>query len=408
MIKKLVVMLFMCLLIPINSLKSEFYFNDYIDSSLNYNSSAKDFDQNSNNADLRLDNRAVLGYKKGGFKVETHLLTSVSNFSNPVLQIPVDLVIEDDRYSLFNLTSTKYNNNSTLVNRIDRLNISYTGQNYNFALGRTTLTWSRGRTFHVTDFFNPQTPGFYDGQYKLGTDLAHFSYLFSQNHSATIAFNPKRDHETGALTAKDTNAGFRYLFSNENVDISFILGQYLRDTVIATGFSTGFIYSSVLRADVAVYKPYEDRSQNFVASVVGLEKSLFIGNTFANIFAEYYYNGLGNNNIQSINDINASMVRRLMERDTYLLSKNYLSLGTSVELGSYFFLNYSNIISLKDLSAFHFVGASYNYSNRTDIALSVGIPYGYKNEEFGKIYQEETGKYIGMGALVLLGLSYAI
>ncbi len=394
-------------------LKAQFFFNDYLNGSFNYNSNTKELDSESNTANLRLDNRIVAGYKNNFFKFETHLLTSVSNFSNSSLQIPIDLVIEDDRTELFNLSKTYNNTNSSIVNKLDRLNFSFYGSNYNLSMGRDTLTWSRGRMFHVTDFFNPQIPGFYDGDYKPGTDLVSFSYAFSGRQSIAMAFNPKRDYITKELTREDSNMGFRYLYSNDTLDFSLIFGQYLKDYVIGTGFSADFLFASVLRADFTITKPYENRDENVASTVIGVEKSLLLGNTFASIFGEYYHNGFGTDNsmssINSIKSLSPSLVRRFYEQDTYLISQDYLALGASFELGAYFYLSYSNIISLKDGSAFHFLGASYNYSQRADLNLSVGLPYGYTNEEFGQICPQDTpDSCIKMGALVLFGFSYAI
>ncbi len=412
-VKKVILFIFFINFASFNFLKAEFFFNDYINGSVNYNSNSKELDSESDFASLRLDNRVVAGYKNSFFKFETHLITSVSNFSNSALQIPIDLVIEDDRTELFNLSTTYQDTNYNIVNKLDRLNFSFYGSNYNLSVGRDTLTWSRGRMFHVTDFFNPQIPGFYDGDYKPGTDLVSFSYGFSGTQSIAIAFNPKRDYLTEELTIEDSNMGFRYLYSNDSVDVSLILGQYLKDYVIGAGFSADFLLASVLRADFTITKPYEDRKENIASTVIGVEKSLLLGDTFASIFAEYYHNGFGTdeslNSLDSLAKLSPSLIRRLQEQDTYLLSQDYLALGANFELGTYFYVSYSNIISLKDGSAFHFLGASYNYSQRADLSLSVGLPYGYANEEFGQICpQDNPESCVKMGALVLFGFSYAI
>ncbi|MDR2007914.1 MAG: hypothetical protein LBQ34_02955, partial [Alphaproteobacteria bacterium] len=145
-------------------------FNDYfsVSGAENYN---RDADPKIR-SEIRIDNRLISSYlidptpESIGFKFEAHLLSSYDRSPVGEVSLPTNLVIKNDRTNLFNLMYTKeFNQNSTysdtVINKIDRFYFSLYNNNYEITAGRTTLTWSRARMFHVSDFFNPQIPGFY-------------------------------------------------------------------------------------------------------------------------------------------------------------------------------------------------------------------------------------------------------
>jgi hypothetical protein len=374
---------------------------------------------NNNNAqktygEFRVDNRLISNYvidptpENIGFKFETHLLSSFSRNNSAEVSLPTNLVIKDDRTNLFNMINTQtFNDNSmyndTLINKIDRLYFSFYNNNYEFTVGRSTLTWSRARMFHVSDFFNPQIPGFYDGDYKIGTDLVYANYSIDANRNVSLVANPRRNYQTEEITTEDTTFAARYFQSNQTSDFSVSLAQYLRDYIASVGFSMDFIYGAVLRFDSSLVSPEFKRDSVYPITMLGVEKSDYFFDLSTTLFVEYYHNSLGKKNKYSA--ISSSMQKRIDNQDIFILGKDYLSLGAMVELTPYTNFNYSNVISLYDGSFFNLLGLTYSYSQRLDLGLSYIQAVGKNGAEFGKNCLGNTCR--SMGSTVMISANYS-
>ena len=357
----------------------------------------------------RLDNRFMFQYENDWFQVEAHLLTSISHNDTSNFNMPSNsLYIKDDAYSLFNLTSVSSSKYGSFTNRIDRLNISFTSPKYQLTIGRTALTWSRARIFHVTDFFNPQIPGFYDGTYKIGVDVLYNNFSLGQDDSIAFVINPRRSFTSQEITYQDATVMGKYLHSNSTSDYTVMVGRYLRDYIFAVGFSSDFILGSVLRSDVSIVSTEAEHDKAYVVGVVGLEESFYWLERAHTIFTEYYYNGLGIKNIgSSLNPMmNPSMVKRFSNGDTVLLATNYVALGLSSEITSYINFTASGVMNTLDKSIFHNLGISYNYNEHLDLSLSASIPVGDNNSEFGEICNLDICKVLPQQ--YILGFTYNI
>jgi len=354
----------------------------------------------------------MLQYDNSGFQFEAHVLTSIANnndnynFNSP----SNSLYIKDDTYSLFNLTYMNNNKYGSFTNRIDRLNISFNSPQYQVIIGRTALTWSRGRIFHVTDFFNPQSPGFYDGTYKMGTDMLYTNFSLGNAGSLSFVVNPKRNHTTLEVEAQDSTFASRYLYSNNLIDVSFMVAQYLRDKTIATGISSDFIFGSVIRSDVSLWQPEYDKNNLELMYVLSLERSLEIFTKTSSIFVEYFHNDFGyrgQSNLALAN-FNPTMKSRFEEQDTYLIGKDYLAIGFTLELSQYIMASYSNTLNLYDYSSFNSLSLSYSATENLSVATNLTLPVGGLNEEFGKQcgINDNTDNCFALNPMIMLSLNY--
>jgi hypothetical protein len=387
-------------------------FNDYfnISGSENYN---RDNDTKVQ-MNFRADNRLISSYlvdptsESVGFKFEAHLLSSYSRAPNNAISLPTTLVIRDDRTNLLNMYhSRQFNQNSTygdsITNKIDRLYFSIFNNNYEITAGRTTITWSRARMFHVSDFFNPQIPGFYDGDYKIGTDMVYVNYSLDANSNVSLVANPRRNYETEDISMEDTTFAWRYFHSNQTSDYSFGIAQYLQDYILSAGFSTDFIWGAVLRFDSSFISPEYNRDNFHPMTMLGVEKSDYFFDYSTTLFMEYFHNELGRKNNHA--PISNTMQKRLQNQDIFILGKDYLSLGAMVELTPYTNLNYSNIISLKDASLFNLLALTYSYSQSLDLGLSYIQAVGRRGDEFGRNCVGNTCS--SMGASLMLSANYS-
>ena len=107
------------------------------------------------------------------------------------------------------------------------------------------------------------------------------------------------------------------------------------------------------------------------------------------------------------------MQRRVLEMDTYLIGKNYISLGALVEISSYWDFNYSNIINTDDGSMFNFVSLSYEATDAISLSVTIGQSLGDTGDDFGDICIADptnTGENTcyQMETIFMLGLSITL
>ena len=334
---------------------------------------------------LRGDARAMGTYKIGNFSVTTHYLVSSTYSEDSLLRVPLMPGIKSDKYSLLRLSHISSNKNSLLAQSLDRLVLDYTSVNSHFYVGRTAITWSRARAFHVVDFFSPQIPGIYDGSYKQGADIAGFSYNILPNHTIEVNVSPKRDKRNYNITAKDSTFAARYIFTDGVNDYSLFGAQYLRDVGMGAGLSMNFLWGTVLRVDSSLWQD-NTTHKYYSMNVAALERSYLLFNRVWTLFSEFYYNGAGYNDKRYIGaSLTPIMQRRVLEQATYITGKYYGSLGISAELSDNISGNLTTIMNLYDRSNLSYLTLSYNFTNRVSFAIVGSIGLGGKGDEFGKI-----------------------
>ena len=92
--------------------------------------------------------------------------------TNDVLLLPPSLPNDDRRW--WDLTDTVSNKSSRgLVQRLDRLNVGFTGERAVLRIGRQAVSWGNGLIYNPVDFFNPFNPAAVDTEYKLGEYMVY-------------------------------------------------------------------------------------------------------------------------------------------------------------------------------------------------------------------------------------------
>ncbi len=402
MLKKIYFILFL-LLVKINFLYANLLFDDIFNvyGSGNYTKEDHLFQER------RIDNRFITTYtnEKLGLKVESHILSSYSRNKKQTYPIPVKLIIKSDKNNLFRLSrEDNIIRNDSLTNKIDRLYVSYSHNNYEFVLGRNNLNWGRGKVFSVADFFNSSSPSFYNGDYKIGTDLAYFVYSIDSNSNISFVFNPKRDYQNGNFSLYDSTFAVRYIKSNSYSDYNITAAQYLRDYVFSFGFTTDFVLNTIFKVETSLWSPEYDRGEIISAGLVGLEKEDYYFDYYTTLYVEFYHNGFGKKSLNA--DLNSSLERRKEYQEANIFGINYLSIGASVEVINSVYLNYSNIISLQDYSLFNLISLKYSYSKQLDVGVSYIQSLGTKNKEFGGNCLDKI--CVGMISSIMLSATYSI
>ncbi|MCP3686947.1 MAG: hypothetical protein GY784_00915, partial [Gammaproteobacteria bacterium] len=119
-----------------------------------------------------------------GAEIRLNLSASQANWS---LQADYQLFAQhggavapiNDEHRLFDLSSTVHvGQQSQVVQRLDRLQLSYYTPQAVFRFGRQAVSWGNGLIYTPMDFFNPFDPAALDKEYKTGDDMLYSQYSF--------------------------------------------------------------------------------------------------------------------------------------------------------------------------------------------------------------------------------------
>ena len=124
---------------------------------------------------------------------------------NGLLLLPPSLPNDDLRW--WNLTDTLSDNDTRgAVQRLDRLNVGYTGDKAVLRFGRQAVSWGNGLIYNPVDFFNPFNPTAVDTEYKLGEDMLYGQYLLDDGSDWQAVVVQRRDEYGSANSEQRTTA----------------------------------------------------------------------------------------------------------------------------------------------------------------------------------------------------------
>jgi len=139
----------------------------------------------SNSLDLNLDARIVLGidHERWSFDVDYQFIVVHGDQVEFSRELPPELRLlyphlPTDQMRLFNLTHVFTDSGKTAVlNRLDRLAVSYTSDKVVMKFGRQAISWGNGFIYTAMDIFNPFDPAAVDKEFKTGDDMLYGQYL---------------------------------------------------------------------------------------------------------------------------------------------------------------------------------------------------------------------------------------
>jgi len=311
----------------------------------------------------------------------------------------------DDSRRVMNLTHYLIDDGERLlVQRLDRLSLSYALDSAVFKVGRQAISWGNGLMFNPMDFFNPFDPTAVDKEYKTGDDMIYGQYLFDSGNDMQVVAVGRRNVE-GELSRDVSSyaAKFHGFMGRQEVDI--LVSQHYEDTLLALGgiWSPG---GTVIRSDIVVTKTPRD---NYVSVLANISYAWMSFGKNISAMAEVFYNGFGISDGEYGPDAllqNPDLLLRLSRSESFNLAQQYVAASATIELHPLWLFTPNIFYNINDQSALVQLISSHDVSESAQCLLSVNMPLGPEGSEFGGIDSGQENIYLSSGASVFAQFSW--
>lgn len=294
-----------------------------------------------------------------------------------------------DQTRYFNLTRViSQTSQGSVVHRIDRLNIGYSGDNLVWRIGRQAVGWGNGFTFQVLDFFNPIAPGSLDSDYKVGDDMFYMQWLTQRGNDWQLAWVLRRD-AMGQVSGQESTLAWKFHWVTEGGDYDLLVSQHYGQAMAGWGMAKN-IGGWVLRADMLYHDLSNPDDRQYVINTD------FAGEWWSksyHIFIEYFHNSAAQGQID-YGTLPLSILQRLGRGELYVMGRDYLGLGWMVQTTPLSSVNLNAIYNMDDNSAL--LTAAYVSDLRQNLQFQAGmmISVGKANSEFGGLWDSGTASYL--------------
>jgi hypothetical protein len=293
------------------------------------------------------------------------------DYGNTVLLTPgySDIITQDDGY--FSLTkSWVYKNSYVLYSSIDRINVFYSNNNFEFQFGRQRINWGVNLAWTPNDIFNSSSYLNFDYEEKQGSDAVRGQYYF--DYSSSLEFVYKLDREERITSA------LMYRFNFWNYDFQTFVGMMHDDYVYGLGWS-----GNVLSANFSGELTYFRDKENFADTTGQLIASLGWTYTFASDFyvhAEFLFNSAGTTD--KAGGLN-KLVSNGYNAKNLSPAKYSLFGDIAYQISPLIRIDISSIINPSDKSFYLGPFASFSVSQSVDMLLGGQFFYGDSQTEWG-------------------------
>lgn len=304
--------------------------------------------------------------------------------------------INDDSY--WDLTDNLADSGNNQSNqRLDRLNISYTGTAFVARLGRQALTWGSGLVFHPMDLVNPFQPVATDTAYKRGTDMAYGQWLLEDGSDVQFVMVPHKRRDMVSLNA-DPNAGkpTQAVFANligDTLQWTVLLAKDRADSVLGIGTS-GALGGAAWNLELT--PTHLDSGDTKTSALLNITQAGMFLKRNVTAYAELYHNGFGEpGNDYTVAQFNSDLAVRLARGQQFVTGRDYVSLGATWEWTPLLQLVPTLIVNAHDRSALFDAQLSRSLANNITLKAGLRFPVGGKGTEFGGLeLAPATGLYL--------------
>ncbi|MDH5735370.1 MAG: hypothetical protein OEY87_04525, partial [Gammaproteobacteria bacterium] len=182
----------------------------------------------------------------------------------------------------------------------------------------------------------------------------------------------------GDLDQRYSSQVVKYHALTSQGDVDLLYAQHYDQTFIAMGYAKA-ISDAVWRFDFAVTELTDQQHVNTLVSNVDYSWVWFEHNIYG--FAEYFYNGFGEN--YATLPMNSELTSRLLRGELFTRTRDYLALGLTIELHPLVNLSPTVILNLNDHSRLLPVSLNINWQENLLLKTSVILSAGHSLSEYG-------------------------
>ena len=312
--------------------------------------------------------------------------------------------LPDDDRRWWDLTDTISDRDSRLlVQRLDRLHVSYAGDAAVVRFGRQAVSWGNGLIYNPMDFFNPFDPAAVDTEYKIGDDMLYAQYLLDSGSDWQFVSVQRRDEDGDVSSQVQSNALKFHGFDLER-EYDLLLAEHFDDTIVAAGTALN-VGEAVLRGDVMLTDTGSDWQASLVAN---WSWSWVWGGHNVSAAAEYFFNGFGlrqsDYTPEDIADA-TDLTDRLTRGELFTLGRHYLAGTLQVEVTPLLNVIPNLFVNLGDQSALAQVVAQWDLAEDWQVLAAVNVPVGPAGTEFGGLESGVDGLRLSVGPSVFAQLA---
>ena len=323
--------------------------------------------------------------------------------SNGLLLVPPSLPNDDQRW--WNLTDTISENSSRgLVQRLDRLNVSYLGDATVLRFGRQAVSWGNGLIFNPVDFFNPFNPAAVDTEYKLGEDMFYGQYLLDSGSDWQGVFVQRRD-EQGRATSEQRTTALKFHGFGLETEYDLLLAENLNEFIAGVGGVTN-LGEAVLRGDITL----TDARDGWVTSAVAnWSWSWVLAGYNATVVLEYYYNGFGLAEDDYTPEkilADQDLAERLQRGELYTIGRQHMAGSLMIELAPLLNVTTNLFANLEDGSTLAQVVLQWDLAQDWQLLGAATATLGSKGTEYGGIETGIDDLSLAVGPSLLVQLAW--
>jgi hypothetical protein len=255
-------------------------------------------------------------------------------------------------------------NKHKIFQNLDRLNFQIQMDVGDLTIGRQAISFGSARIISPTDIFLPFDVRTLNTEYRTGVDAVRFQQPWGDFGEIDIGIvlgdDAKRENSAAFLQVRTNRKG---------IDYQFALAEFAEQHLTGVGLQTA-LWDFGFWLETA----YVNGDKNYLRLSTGMDYS-FSENTFAQI--EYHYNGAGTKNHQDyLPNLGSVPYQR---GGVFLLGKNYIMPGFTLQLSPIWFVAIQAIYNLDDNSSFVSLSGEYNLTD--DVYMDFGY-YHFSGDDF--------------------------
>jgi hypothetical protein len=328
-----------------------------------------------------LDLRLKLERRRGPWRVDVHyeLLGSFGDRAGgPGSTVAGGL--PDDATRLLDLTGTvESDDGREMVQRIDRLSLSWARGRNVLRVGRQVVSWGNGLVFNPMDFFNPFPPLAVDKDYKTGDDMVYYQHLFAGGADAQAVLVPRRNRDSGSLRGDESTAAIKLHWRRGERELDLMLARHHDNTMAGLG-AVGSWGGGVWRADWLVSEQAGQGPRSLLVANLDYSWQWFDRNVYG--YVEYFRNGFGTAD-RDYARIPPELLGRIERGELFTLGRDYLATGLQLEWNPRCNLFPVALASLNDGSKLLQLRVHYDWRRNVMLSGGVQLSTGGRGSEYG-------------------------
>jgi hypothetical protein len=333
-------------------------------------------------ADMRMMFRHDVGPVRFLVDHSTIMQTGDAVFLQRGPDAALDQTVIDDESRWVDLTwEIEDGDHHQSLHRLDRLAVQVQQGNWGVTVGRQAVSWGSGMVFQPMDPFNPFSPTVVDKDYKAGNDLVLVDRLLANGQDLQFLHVVRRDDD-GHVTSEVSSTALKWHGYVGSVEFELIGAQHYDERFVG-GTLRLPVGEALLRSDVVAIEVADEWR---VSGLVNIDYSFGWSDYNGYVFAEYFYNDFGVDELPDNPALLPPELRERLERgEVFNLMRDYIAVGASMQWHPLVNHSVTFITNLHDASSLFQTSLSYSPSDHQTLQAGWVEPLGGRGDEFGGV-----------------------